>query len=99
LTGCSRGCRIYSSVGILLGDLQAKTTNGFEAQAELAVRDEGSETKSQPEPMMVGEGLSDGSLRSLGLEIVETLVLEGLKGAWSLAGEEGTLARITIPIA
>ena len=46
-----------------------------------------------------GVGLSAGSPRSLGLELVETLVLEDLKGAWSLASKEGTLARITIPIA
>jgi two-component sensor histidine kinase len=46
-----------------------------------------------------GVGLSAGSPRSLGLEIVETLVLEDLNGAWSLAGDGGTVARITIPIA
>ena len=45
-----------------------------------------------------GVGLADGSPRHLGLEIVETLVLEDLHGAWSLAGNEGTVARITIPV-
>jgi two-component sensor histidine kinase len=45
-----------------------------------------------------GVGLSDGSPRHLGLEIVETLVLEDLNGAWSLTGNEGTVARITIPV-
>ena len=45
-----------------------------------------------------GVGLSAGSPRSLGLEIVETLVLEDLSGTWSLAGDEGTAARITIPV-
>jgi two-component sensor histidine kinase len=45
-----------------------------------------------------GVGLSAGSPQSLGLEIVETLVLEDLDGAWSLAGDGGTVARITIPL-
>jgi two-component sensor histidine kinase len=45
-----------------------------------------------------GVGLSEGSPRHLGLEIVETLVLEDLNGAWSLTGNEGTTASITIPI-
>jgi GAF domain-containing protein len=45
-----------------------------------------------------GVGLSEGSSRQLGLEIVETLVREDLAGAWSLAGNDGTTARITIPL-
>jgi two-component sensor histidine kinase len=45
-----------------------------------------------------GVGLSDAASRHLGLEIVETLVREDLKGEWSLVGNEGTTARITIPI-
>jgi two-component sensor histidine kinase len=45
-----------------------------------------------------GVGLSAGSARSLGLEIVETLVLEDLNGAWSLEGDEGTVAKITVPV-
>ena len=46
-----------------------------------------------------GIGLSDDSPRHLGLEIVETLVLEDLNGSWSLRGDGGTVARIAIPIA
>jgi GAF domain-containing protein len=45
-----------------------------------------------------GVGLSEGSPRRLGLEIVETLVLEDMKGTWSLTTNKGTVARITIPI-
>jgi GAF domain-containing protein len=45
-----------------------------------------------------GVGLSDRSVRQLGLEIVETLVVEDLQGAWSLAGNDGTTASITIPL-
>jgi two-component sensor histidine kinase len=45
-----------------------------------------------------GVGLSDGSSRQLGLEIVETLVCEDLGGEWSLGGDDGTTARLTIPI-
>jgi two-component sensor histidine kinase len=45
-----------------------------------------------------GIGLADGPPGSLGLEIVETLVVEDLHGAWSLAGNDGTVARISIPI-
>jgi signal transduction protein with GAF and PtsI domain len=52
-----------------------------------------------------GAGLSDGSPRHLGLEIVETLVCEDLRGDWSLesggaqrAPQSGTVARITIPL-
>jgi two-component sensor histidine kinase len=45
-----------------------------------------------------GIGLSDGSPRQLGLEIVEALVVEDLQGAWSLTGNDGTTARITIPL-
>jgi signal transduction protein with GAF and PtsI domain len=45
-----------------------------------------------------GVGLADGSPRQLGLEIVETLVWEDLHGEWSLGGEMGTTARITVPL-
>jgi signal transduction protein with GAF and PtsI domain len=44
-----------------------------------------------------GIGLAAGSPRQLGLEIVETLVVEDLKGRWSLEANGGTVARITIP--
>jgi len=45
-----------------------------------------------------GVGLSDESPRNLGLEIVETLVREDLRGEWSLTGNGGTTARITVPL-
>jgi two-component sensor histidine kinase len=45
-----------------------------------------------------GVGLSETTPRHLGLEIVETLVREDLEGEWSLTGNHGTTARITIPI-
>lgn len=45
-----------------------------------------------------GVGLAAGSLRQLGLEIVETLVREDLHGDWSLTADHGTVARITIPL-
>jgi two-component sensor histidine kinase len=45
-----------------------------------------------------GVGLAEGSPRQLGLEIVETLVLEDLQGEWSLTGNDGTVARIQIPV-
>jgi len=45
-----------------------------------------------------GVGLAEGSLRHLGLEIVETLVCEDLRGEWSLTGNGGTIARITVPL-
>jgi signal transduction protein with GAF and PtsI domain len=45
-----------------------------------------------------GVGLSDGSSRQLGLEIVEMLVCEDLQGEWSLTANDGTTARITIPL-
>jgi two-component system, sensor histidine kinase PdtaS len=45
-----------------------------------------------------GIGLSEGSSRQLGLEIVETLVREDLAGEWSLTGNGGTIARITVPM-
>jgi two-component system, sensor histidine kinase PdtaS len=45
-----------------------------------------------------GVGLPGDSSRQLGLEIVETLVREDLHGEWSLAGTEGTTARITVPL-
>jgi two-component sensor histidine kinase len=44
-----------------------------------------------------GIGLAADSSRHLGLEIVETLVVEDLKGTWSLEANGGTVARITIP--
>jgi two-component sensor histidine kinase len=44
-----------------------------------------------------GIGLSAGSPRQLGLEIVETLVVEDLKGTWLLEANGGTVARITVP--
>jgi signal transduction protein with GAF and PtsI domain len=45
-----------------------------------------------------GIGLGDDPSRRLGLEIVETLVCDDLRGAWSLRGGEGTTARIEIPL-
>jgi signal transduction protein with GAF and PtsI domain/anti-sigma regulatory factor (Ser/Thr protein kinase) len=45
-----------------------------------------------------GVGLSDDSSRRLGLEIVETLVREDLRGQWVLTGNGGTMARMTIPL-
>ncbi len=45
-----------------------------------------------------GVGLEEGSPRSLGLEIVETLVCEDLSGSWSLTGNDGTRARIVLPV-
>jgi GAF domain-containing protein len=45
-----------------------------------------------------GVGLSEPD-RRLGLEIVETLVCEDLGGTWSLTGDQGTTARITVPLA
>jgi two-component sensor histidine kinase len=45
-----------------------------------------------------GVGLSVGSPPQLGLEIVQTLVCEDLHGEWNLAGEQGTTARITVPL-
>ena len=44
-----------------------------------------------------GIGLAAGSPRQLGLEIVETLVVEDLKGSWLLEANGGTVARITVP--
>jgi signal transduction protein with GAF and PtsI domain len=45
-----------------------------------------------------GIGLAGAPGGSLGLEIVETLVVEDLHGAWSLTGSDGTAVCITIPI-
>ena len=45
-----------------------------------------------------GVGFSGDSSRQLGLEIVDTLVCEDLRGEWSLRGGDGTTARITIPL-
>jgi two-component sensor histidine kinase len=45
-----------------------------------------------------GVGLAGSPSRQLGLEIVEALVCEDLRGSWSLGGERGTTARITIPL-
>jgi putative nucleotidyltransferase with HDIG domain len=45
-----------------------------------------------------GVGFSGDSSRQLGLEIVDTLVCEDLRGEWSLRGGDGTMARITIPL-
>ncbi len=45
-----------------------------------------------------GVGLAETSRRQLGLELVETLVCEDLQGTWSLAGNGGTTARLTIPL-
>jgi len=45
-----------------------------------------------------GIGLSKRSPHRLGLEIVETLVREDLRGDWSLSGDNGTTATITIPL-
>jgi two-component sensor histidine kinase len=45
-----------------------------------------------------GVGLSDQAGPSLGLEIVQTLVTEDLKGSFELAaGEQGTQALIRVP--
>jgi GAF domain-containing protein len=56
-----------------------------------------------PEQLLVevrddGVGLADRPLRQLGLELVETLVREDLKGEWSLVGGNGTSARLRIPL-
>jgi signal transduction protein with GAF and PtsI domain len=45
-----------------------------------------------------GVGLAGSPSQQLGLEIVEALVCEDLRGTWSLGGERGTTARITIPL-
>ena len=45
-----------------------------------------------------GVGLGDDPARRLGLEIVDALVNDDLRGAWSLGGREGTTARIEIPL-
>jgi two-component sensor histidine kinase len=45
-----------------------------------------------------GVGLTGSSSRQLGLEIVETLVCEDLHGEWVLMGNDGTVARITVPL-
>jgi two-component sensor histidine kinase len=45
-----------------------------------------------------GIGLPERSPRQLGLEIVDTLVREDLRGTWSLHANEGTTARLTIPL-
>ena len=45
-----------------------------------------------------GVGLSSGETRKLGLEIVEILVREDLHGEWTLIGNAGTTARITVPL-
>jgi GAF domain-containing protein len=45
-----------------------------------------------------GVGFSSDSTRQLGLEIVDTLVCEDLHGEWSLRGDRGTSALITIPL-
>jgi len=50
------------------------------------------------DPNNDGIGLADGPWRSLGLEIVETLVVEDLHGEWSLTRNDGTAACISIPI-
>jgi two-component system, sensor histidine kinase PdtaS len=46
-----------------------------------------------------GVGLGTDPARHLGLEIVDTLVCEDLRGTWSLTGTAGTTARIEIPLA
>jgi two-component sensor histidine kinase len=46
-----------------------------------------------------GVGLGNAPVQRLGLEIVDTLVCEDLHGAWSLSGDDGTTARIEIPLA
>ena len=45
-----------------------------------------------------GVGLPGSLGRQLGLEIVETLVREDLRGDWSMAADGGTVARITVPL-
>ena len=45
-----------------------------------------------------GVGLGDDPARRLGLEIVDALVNDDLRGTWSLGGREGTTARIEIPL-
>jgi two-component sensor histidine kinase len=44
-----------------------------------------------------GIGLPEGSARQLGLQIIETLVVEDLHGQFSLASDGGTTATIRIP--
>jgi len=45
-----------------------------------------------------GIGLAAGSPRQLGLELVETLVVEDLKGTWSLEANDGTIARMLLGV-
>jgi signal transduction protein with GAF and PtsI domain len=45
-----------------------------------------------------GVGLAGATSRQLGLELVEMLVCEDLHGAWSLTGNGGTTAHLTIPL-
>ncbi len=45
-----------------------------------------------------GVGLTGSLSSNLGLEIVETLVREDLHGDWALSGDNGTIARMTLPL-
>jgi two-component system, sensor histidine kinase PdtaS len=45
-----------------------------------------------------GVGLPPGLGRQLGLEIVESLVREDLRGDWYMAADGGTVARIAVPL-
>ena len=45
-----------------------------------------------------GVGLTGSWPRHLGLEIVETLVREDLRGTWTLTGNGGTTACLRIPL-
>jgi two-component sensor histidine kinase len=49
-------------------------------------------------PHLRAISLEPAPARGLGLEIVESLVREDLCGEWVLSGENGTTARITIPL-
>jgi signal transduction protein with GAF and PtsI domain len=45
-----------------------------------------------------GIGLEPAAARHLGLEIVDTLVCEDMNGSWTLTGDQGSTARLTIPL-
>jgi two-component sensor histidine kinase len=60
--------------------------------------------RQSPEQLVIevrddGIGLVGDPLQQLGLEIVETLVVEDLQGEWTLVGNDGTTASIAIPMA
>jgi signal transduction protein with GAF and PtsI domain len=74
----------HAFVGRSQGDVEVRLQRG-PGRLTVEVRDD-------------GLGLAAGSPRRLGLEIVETLIREDLGGEWSLAGNGGTTARISIPV-